>query len=63
MFEKADKRVKDLQKKISNLKKSISKNFGTEKEFAVLDTQCYELTDNEYIYKLCLFEKVSKTYF
>lgn len=58
LFEEADRKVKDIQRKISDLQKSISKNFGSENEFAALNGQCYELTDHEYLYKLCLFEKV-----
>jgi len=58
LFEDADRTVKDLQKQVYELKKSISKNFGPDNEFAALDGQCYELTNDEYIYKLCLFEKV-----
>jgi len=58
LFEEADRTVKDLQNQVYELKKSISKNFGPDNEFAALDGQCYELTNDEYIYKLCLFEKV-----
>lgn len=60
LFEDADRTVKDLQKQVYELKKSISKNFGPDNEFAALDGQCYELTNDEYIYKLCLFEKITQ---
>lgn len=62
-FDEADRKVKDIQRKISDLQKSISKNFGSENEFAALNEQCYELTNHEYTYKLCLFEKVMKIIF
>lgn len=61
LFEEADRTVKDLQKQVYELKKSISKNFGPDDEFAALDGQCYELTNDEYVYKLCLFEKVRQS--
>ncbi|XP_003242619.1 glucosidase 2 subunit beta isoform X1 [Acyrthosiphon pisum] len=60
LFEEADRTVKDLQKQIYELKKSIRKNFGPDDEFAALDGQCYELINDEYIYKLCLFEKITQ---
>lgn len=60
LFKEADQTVKDLQKQLYDIQKSLSKNFGSEDEFAALDGQCYELTNNEYVYKLCLFEKVRK---
>jgi len=60
-FEEADRTVKHLQKQLYALQKSISKNFGPDDEFAALDGQCYTLTNDEYIYKLCLFENVRQS--
>ncbi|KAL5243101.1 hypothetical protein ACI65C_010511 [Semiaphis heraclei] len=59
-YEESDRIVKDLQKQLYKLQKSISKNFGPDDEFAALDGQCYELTSDEYIYKLCIFEKITQ---
>lgn len=59
LFKETDRRVKDIQRKIYKLQRSISKNFGPDYEFAALDEQCYEIADQKYVYKLCLFEKVS----
>jgi hypothetical protein len=58
LFEEADRKLKDIQRKISDLQKSLINNYGLENEFAALYEQCYELTNQEYTYKLCLFEKV-----
>ncbi|XP_025192707.1 glucosidase 2 subunit beta-like, partial [Melanaphis sacchari] len=60
LFKEADRTLKNLQKQVYDLQKSISKNFGPDDEFAALDGQCYELTNDEYIYKLCLFEKITQ---
>ncbi|XP_026820102.1 glucosidase 2 subunit beta-like [Rhopalosiphum maidis] len=60
LFEDADRIVKYLQNEVNDLKTSLSKNFGPENEFAALDGQCYELSNDEYIYTLCLFEKITK---
>uniref|UniRef100_A0A8D0GBS4 PRKCSH beta subunit of glucosidase II n=1 Tax=Sphenodon punctatus TaxID=8508 RepID=A0A8D0GBS4_SPHPU len=43
-----------------SLEKEISFDFGPLGEFAYLYGQCYELTNNEYIYRLCLFNRVSQ---
>ncbi|VVC40513.1 Mannose-6-phosphate receptor binding domain,Low-density lipoprotein (LDL) receptor class A repeat,EF-Hand [Cinara cedri] len=59
-FEEVDRKYKDILKTITALHISSSKDFGPENEFAVLDGQCYELTDREYIFKICLFEKVTQ---
>jgi protein kinase C substrate 80K-H len=63
LFEDADRIVKDLQNEVNDLKISLSKNFGPENEFAALDGQCYKLSNDEYIYTLCLFEKVRQNIF
>ncbi|XP_025409685.1 glucosidase 2 subunit beta-like isoform X2 [Sipha flava] len=60
LFEEADRKLKDIQRKISDLQKSLINNYGLENEFAALYEQCYELTNQEYTYKLCLFEKVTQ---
>uniref|UniRef100_A0A8C3S5Q9 Protein kinase C substrate 80K-H n=1 Tax=Chelydra serpentina TaxID=8475 RepID=A0A8C3S5Q9_CHESE len=43
-----------------NLEKEISFDFGPQGEFAYLYSQCYELTTNEYVYRLCPFNRVSQ---
>lgn len=62
LFEEADRKAKDLQYQLYDLRKSINKNFGPENEFAALDGQCYKLINGEYVYQLCLFEKVNSFY-
>uniref|UniRef100_A0A8C9AFJ8 Glucosidase 2 subunit beta n=1 Tax=Prolemur simus TaxID=1328070 RepID=A0A8C9AFJ8_PROSS len=39
-----------------NLEQEISFDFGPNGEFAYLYSQCYELTTNEYVYRLCPFK-------
>ena len=33
---------------------------GYENEFVVLSGQCFEYTDNEYVYKMCPFDSASQ---
>lgn len=57
-FEEADRKFRDLQREVTHLQESLNKDFGLEDEFAALDGECYELSDREYVYKLCLFDQV-----
>uniref|UniRef100_A0A803SS92 Glucosidase 2 subunit beta n=1 Tax=Anolis carolinensis TaxID=28377 RepID=A0A803SS92_ANOCA len=43
-----------------NLEKEISFDFGPHGEFSYLYGQCYDLTTNEYVYRLCPFNRVSQ---
>lgn len=58
IYEEADRNFRDIQREISQLQESLNKDFGPEDEFASLDGECYELSDHEYVYKLCLFDQV-----
>ncbi|XP_015374231.1 PREDICTED: glucosidase 2 subunit beta-like [Diuraphis noxia] len=59
-FEEADRKFRDLQREVTHLQESLNKDFGPEDEFAALDGECYELSDREYVYKLCLFDQITQ---
>uniref|UniRef100_G1PUB8 Glucosidase 2 subunit beta n=1 Tax=Myotis lucifugus TaxID=59463 RepID=G1PUB8_MYOLU len=59
-FEEAERSLRDMEEAIRNLEQEISFDFGPSGEFAYLYKQCYELTTNEYVYRLCLFKHVSQ---
>ncbi|XP_015267713.1 PREDICTED: glucosidase 2 subunit beta [Gekko japonicus] len=59
-FEEAEKSLKETEESIRSLEKEISFDFGPHGEFSYLYNQCYELTTNEYIYRLCPFSRVSQ---
>ncbi|XP_061496331.1 glucosidase 2 subunit beta [Rhineura floridana] len=59
-FEEAEKSLKEMEDSIRSLEKEISFAFGPHGEFSYLYGQCYELTTNEYIYRLCPFNRVSQ---
>ncbi|XP_075403588.1 glucosidase 2 subunit beta isoform X2 [Tenrec ecaudatus] len=59
-FEEAERSLRDMEESIRNLEQEISFDFGPSGEFAYLYSQCYELTTNEYVYRLCPFKLVSQ---
>ncbi|KAK1342740.1 hypothetical protein QTO34_015506 [Cnephaeus nilssonii] len=59
-FEEAERSLRDMEEAIRNLEQEISFDFGPDGEFAYLYKQCYELTTNEYVYRLCPFKHVSQ---
>ncbi|XP_066470112.1 glucosidase 2 subunit beta [Tiliqua scincoides] len=59
-FEEVEKSLKEMEESIRSLEKEISFDFGPHREFSYLYGQCYELTTNEYIYRLCPFNRVSQ---
>lgn len=59
-FEEAERSLKDLEESLRDLEQEISFDFGPQGEFAYLYSQCYELTTNEYVYRLCPFKLVSQ---
>ncbi|XP_068613194.1 glucosidase 2 subunit beta-like [Brachionichthys hirsutus] len=59
-FYESEKALRELDDEISQLEKEISFDLGPSAEFSYLYSQCYELSTNEYIYRLCPFNKVSQ---
>ncbi|XP_045048433.2 glucosidase 2 subunit beta isoform X4 [Desmodus rotundus] len=59
-FEEVERSLRDMEESIRNLEQEISFDFGPNGEFAYLYSQCYELTTNEYVYRLCPFKLVSQ---
>ncbi|KAJ6657652.1 hypothetical protein lerEdw1_002153 [Lerista edwardsae] len=61
-FEEVEKSLKEMEESIRlrSLEKEISFDFGPHREFSYLYGQCYELATNEYIYRLCPFNRVSQ---
>ncbi|XP_062975219.1 glucosidase 2 subunit beta isoform X1 [Elgaria multicarinata webbii] len=59
-FEEVEKSLKEMEESIRSLEKEITFDFGPHGEFSYLYGQCYELATNEYIYRLCPFNRVSQ---
>ena len=59
-FQEADKAVQDLVSEIRKVEEKLAIDYGKEGEFAALDEQCFDYTDLEYVYTLCLFGKATQ---
>ncbi|XP_059847880.1 glucosidase 2 subunit beta isoform X2 [Hypanus sabinus] len=59
-FSEAEKSLKEVESSIGSLEKELMVDFGPDGEFSYMFSQCYEMTTNEYIYKLCPFNKVAQ---
>lgn len=59
-FEEVEKAVKDGERELKTLEDVLNQDFGQEEEYEILRGQCFELTDLEYTYKMCPFDKVTQ---
>lgn len=56
----AEETVREIESTIRNIQQNLEKDYGSLQEFATLDGQCFEFQDKEYIYTLCMFQKVTQ---
>lgn len=56
-YDEADRQVRDLARELRSLEETQEKDYGPDEVFRVLEGNCYEYSDREYIYRLCAFDK------
>ncbi|XP_014605404.1 PREDICTED: glucosidase 2 subunit beta [Polistes canadensis] len=59
-YQEAEKAVNDLNSEIKRLEEKLERDYGKEDEFVTLDGECFDYSDLEYTYSLCLFGKASQ---
>merc|ERR1719184_77481 len=59
-FDEASNRLRDLERELRDLKEVSEGDFGDENEFLPMKGQCFEFKNNEYVYKMCPFDRCSQ---
>ena len=59
-LEEAESRKRDVDGKIAEIDRYLGTNFGADDQFSPLYEQCFEYTDREYVYKLCMYKQVTQ---
>lgn len=59
-FRDVESRFFDVSKRVKDLENTLGIDYGADDAFLPLHGQCFELTDREYIYKLCPFDRASQ---
>ncbi|XP_076081862.1 glucosidase 2 subunit beta-like isoform X4 [Mytilus galloprovincialis] len=59
-YDEANSKLKELDNELSSIKSYLEQDYGPNREYAILQDQCFEYTDREYTYKYCPFSKGSQ---
>lgn len=59
-FTEVESKFLDLNRKMREVEVNLETDFGKDDVFRSLQGHCFELTDREYVYRLCPFDRTSQ---
>lgn len=59
-YREIDSKYQEVQRRLNQLEDIAATDFGPDDSFMALLGQCFEMTDREYTYKLCPFDRASQ---
>ncbi|KAH0537889.1 glucosidase 2 subunit beta [Cotesia glomerata] len=60
-YQQAEKAALDLQNEMRSLEAKVERDYGPDVVLASLDGECYQYTDLEYVYSMCLFGRATQS--
>ncbi|CAF4901273.1 unnamed protein product [Pieris macdunnoughi] len=60
LYNDAERAVREIESNIRTIQQNLEKDYGLNQEYATMDGECLEHEDKEYVYRLCLFDRVTQ---
>ncbi|GES77552.1 glucosidase II beta subunit-like-domain-containing protein [Rhizophagus clarus] len=59
-YDKAEEERKNIENDINEINRKLEKDYGTQREFAKLDSECFSHDAKDYTYTICMFDKATQ---